>query len=475
MNELINQFIYRNSKRKVKIAVVGDSMLDEYYFVDANRVSPEFPIPVLQSPDTTPKVIVPGGAGNVACQFKDWNVDLQLFSLLDGETNGILMENEIDTRHSVFPAKGFHCPIKRRFYQGQFPLCRWDIEEPNGGVDIDSAREWLCKNFKSTKPEVAIFSDYNKGVFVKKRQDWFYEDEIQEGTIITIVDPKKGPIDAWKGCTIFKPNQVEAEVLSGGIKDWKNQCNFFQRIVGCMAVVITQGKDGVVGKVGGTFFEYRPEITKQCQSVIGGGDCFSAFLAMTMAHNFDIVDAVKIAYEAGSVYVLNRHNQPVSPYDLQKHIDPIKAKYVTSEFLRNRPTDHNLIFTNGCFDLLHEGHIQLLRQAKALGGQLVVAVNSDDSVRRLKGESRPIQDLQERMVILSSLEFVDYVVSFKEDTPLELIKNIKPNVIVKGGDYKPEEVVGYGEMVFGGMVKVVVLPLLPGKSTSIKINKIIAK
>ena len=141
----------------------------------------------------------------------------------------------------------------------------------------------LRERYIALKPEVAIFSDYNKGIFTRKVGEWFSD----EGDTITIVDPKKGPIDKWRGCTIFKPNQKEAEELSGA-KDWQNQCNYFQRAIGCMAVVITQGGEGVVGKVMDKFFEYRPTQYKSCQSVIGAGDCFSAFLAMTMAHNLTL-------------------------------------------------------------------------------------------------------------------------------------------------------------------------------------------
>ena len=178
------------------------------------------------------------------------------------------------------------------------------------------------------------------------------------------------------------------------------------------------------------------------------------------------VDAVKIAYEAGAVYVQNRHNKPILPFDLQKYINPLQAKFVTPEFLKDRPKDNKLVFTNGCFDLLHEGHLHTLREAKKLGGDLVVALNSDESVKRLKGENRPIQDLKERMAIISSLEFVDFVVSFDTDTPLELIQTIKPEVVVKGAEYKPENVVGYG------LAEIVVVPYLDGKSTTNKINKI---
>ena len=469
VEELINQFLERNKKRKTNIAVIGDVGVDQYFYVDANRVSPEFPIPVMRADNDDPKVVVPAMAGNVAAQFKNWNVDLSLHALVDSSTALALQQSGISTLSCVFPGhqavgddiRPFLCPRKRRFYQGQFPLCRFDIEEPNGGIDIDESRELLCRDFKLYKPEVAIFSDYNKGLFAKKRKDWFSE----EGATISIVDPKKGPVDSWQGCTIFKPNSVEAEALSGA-KDWKNQCNFFQRVVGCLAVVITQGGEGVVGKVGGAFFEYRPQKSHAAPSVIGAGDCFSAFLAMTMAHNFDIVDAVKIAYEAGAVYVQSRHNEPVSPYDLQKNIDPVAAKFVTPEFLKDRLKDNKLVFTNGCFDLIHEGHILSLKEAKKLGDKLVVALNTDSSIKRLKGEKRPIQSLEERMTIMAAMQYVDYVVSFNEDTPLEIIKTIKPEIVAKGGDYKPEDVVGYG------LAEIVILPFLAGKSTTGKIEKL---
>lgn len=322
--------------------------------------------------------------------------------------------------------------------------------------DLSRVYQEVLENYKENKPEVVVFSDYDKGMFT---QWMWWEDILNDDEVLTIVDPKKGPLKKWVGCDIFKPNKKEAEELSG-LTDWREQCEFFQGELNCTAVIITQGGDGVVGVVGHRDFEYRPEVKIDAESVIGAGDCFVAFLAMTQAYAIDLMDAAGMAFEAGTVYVTNKHNKPVTKEEIRKHYGDVDFKVKTPEELAC--VGGKLVFTNGVFDILHSSHVELLKFARKKGDKLVVALNSDESTKRLKGDPRPIKPLQERINVIKNFEFVDYVTYFEEDTPLETIKKINPHCIVKGGDYNKKEVIGYYE-VHG---KVHLFPYKEGDSTS---------
>jgi D-beta-D-heptose 7-phosphate kinase/D-beta-D-heptose 1-phosphate adenosyltransferase len=212
-------------------------------------------------------------------------------------------------------------------------------------------------------------------------------------------------------------------------------------------------------------FTYAPKKKVVANSVVGAGDCFVAILALAYSHQMPIGDCIEVAFEAASVYVQKRYNEPITPYELLSHEDSISAKFIKPEDLIGR--NFSLCFTNGCFDVLHQGHIELLRFAKSTADKLVVEINTDESVVRLKGQDRPINSLESRMYMLSMFEFVDFIIPFDSDTPLDLIEMIHPEVLCKGGDYKPEDVVG------ADVVKDVrIFPYVEGKSTSNLIKKI---
>lgn len=414
-------FLLRQFGRRARVAVFGDAILDEYYDVVADRVSPEFPIPVMTARSSDPSKISFGGAANVCQQFSNFNFDVGLFALIDQRF--LCHSRAFDSSGCLLAPASI--PVKKRFYSGSFPLCRFDVEQKGYGFtksELADKQRILVDRLLSSDPyEVVVFSDYDKGVFDGIEPFLFR----MPGDTITIVDPKGGPISKWRGCTIIKPNSVEAKNLSGK-SDWRSQCEYFFRETGCQAVVITQAGEGVVGNVMGSWFEYRPECSTDPRSVIGAGDAFVAFMAMCMSHSIDIRMAVEIAFKACSIYVGKDRNSPVYPYELASD------KFVSPESLARR--DFGLSFANGCFDILHPGHVELLKFAKSKADRLVVAVNSDRSVAAQRKSHPMVNDLDYRKQMVASLECVDFVLSFDEDDPYELIKAIRPDVLVKGSD-----------------------------------------
>lgn len=467
--QIVNEFLERNKNKHLFIHIIGDAMVDEYYNTKVTRISPESPnVCVMVSDTETPEIVLPGGAANVCYQLNNFNVWPRLFSFVDSiayqqyrqaglKWFGIVSLDDYEAANS-----GWHAvvPRKKRFFDGDIQVGdRWDVERLNLGLTDDQFRE-LHKNLDvllsihQGEPHVIILSDYNKGMF----RDW--HPTLPHG-IPTIVDPKKAPIDRWAGCTVFKPNSVEAIELSGGLTNWKAQCDFFYRRLNCESVVITQQGTGVVGfnKDSG-YFEYRPVKMTSAKKPIGAGDCFVGILAMAIGHGFPIAQAAQIAFEAGALYVERDGKGSITPWSLQR-----RSKLANPQDLAVR--DYKLVFTNGCFDILHTGHLESLRLAKARGDKLVVAVNSDSSVQRLKGPKRPVISLPERMEMLAALEFVDFVVSFEEDTPLGLVEIIRPDVLIKGADWEGKPVAG------ADLVKeVYFVPLIEDRSTTNLIEKI---
>ena len=454
MNQIQN-FLKKNRSQNLKIHVLGDAMIDEYHKVEVNRISPEFPIPIMRSSNSN-AIQKPGGAANVVHQLRHFNVDPSLWCFYDQNLTDVLQKHYILWSCANFVSVKASLPIKRRFFDGDIQVARHDIESKNCGLnqkELDFVTGGLRDVIAtSCKPDVAIFSDYNKGFFASEEFNVldFYKD------VTTIVDPKNGPLSKWKGCTIIKPNAKEAFDLTGR-NTWREQARHIQDEIGCESVVITFGGEKVAGIWHNDYFCYQPDKKVEVESVIGAGDCFCATFALAVGHGFSVPEAAEIGWNSGSIYVQNKMNRPIVPAELSL------SGIVESEDLSSR--DFKLVFTNGCFDLLHEGHLETLRFAKSQGDKLVVALNSDASIKRLKGSERPLKPLDQRMKVIAALNMVDFVVSFDEDTPLEVIKTIKPDVLVKGDGYCIDSIVG-ADIV----PEVLVAPSVPGLSSTKFIN-----
>lgn len=458
-------------KSPKEIGVYGDLMLDVYEQVSVNRLSPEFPIPVLAKTSTQP-IVRPGGAGNVCEQLRHFNSNVNLISFLNTSAWETLNGRFGLDSSLLKPAK---VPIKQRYYDGDFPLCRIDDESPNYGLE-ETDRLSLLASFETfveqKNPNLVILSDYGKGVFDEETSRIAVQ-ACHDHNVRTIVDPKN-TISPWKGCWLFKPNLIEAASFLNMspkefLTDWPGNIKRIQILADCENVAVTTSGNGVLGLEKDRLFEYRPERkAKDVRSVIGAGDCFAAVLAQALACDLELQAAIAVAFEAGAVYVQKKHNEPVWPHELLAFVEPGMAKILSpAEASRVCKENKNrkIVFTNGCFDILHPGHLSTLEFAKSHGDLLFVALNSDDSIRRLKGSGRPIHDLWARQTMVAAMGCVDFVTSFDENTPAELIAELRPHIIVKGGDYKANEVVGHESC------EVVIAPTKPGYSTTKSVEK----
>jgi D-beta-D-heptose 7-phosphate kinase/D-beta-D-heptose 1-phosphate adenosyltransferase len=448
---------------KIKIAVLGDAMVDEYYDVSVKKLSQECPLPVMKISDDAPHSF-PGGAANVAYQFSNFNVHSSLFSFTDKEAQIVFEKSILDAKNCLQLETPI--PRKKRYFSEHYPVARLDVEGKNYRLNNDELerRSYELYNLiscgsRNEHYNCIIFTDYDKGIF-NNLQKWIFE-----LAPITIVDPKDGDFRRWKGCTVFKPNKDEALKLTK-----KNNIidagNMLADELDC-AVVITQAGDGVTVFQSGEIHQIKPKSKVQVpESVIGAGDAFVSFLAMALSRKFSLLKAVEIAFQAGTVYVQNKHNKPLNHFDIHHFIDPVGVKLIDDpkKFFANR--NYKLVMTNGCFDIFHFGHLESLKAARSHGDKLLVAINTDESVSRLK-PGRPIMPLQQRLAILQSCEYVDFVVSFDEETPEKLIREVMPDVVAKGGDYKLEEIIGYGIVP-----EVIRLPMVDGLSSTKIIKKI---
>jgi D-beta-D-heptose 7-phosphate kinase / D-beta-D-heptose 1-phosphate adenosyltransferase len=513
MDVLITDFLTKNdSPRRLKIAVVGDALLDEYYAVKVNRISPEFPIEVMLSESDEPVSVVPGGAANVCYQMKYWNVDSYLLSVADAKSLDLMSKHNFNTEYCV-TVDGWKTPRKKRFYDGDFPIDRWDVELKKEKTDTE---EWkiarhrlvtnLCEMLVKVQPDIVIMSDYGKGVYDNYSVSQKIIVYCREKNIPTIVDPKTLDFRYWENCTYLKPNAdwvkafcdkySECEDFRWGVspqvagshyyvKDkcedvdcvsWSAELAFVHNKIKRCSIILTDSGNGM-GLYSPLTLE-KPafytslELSRRrpiIRSVIGAGDCFCAFLAMATAHYFTLEDAMKLAFNGSSAYIEDKHNSPVTPYVFTKWFDPIQAKKVSIEKLlaiKSQLTNRKWVWTNGCFDLTHQGHLKTFEEARKLGDKVVVGLNTDESVKALKGDSRPILNYEQREHQLAHLQCVDFVVPIKgEEDLVQSIEKIKPNTIIKGQEYQNKKLTGTESITkWGG--KIVLVEMVPGISTT---------
>lgn len=434
------EVLIRNNKTKrPRIAIIGDAMRDEFVSGTIEYSSQEAHVPIFRQQSAT---ILPGGAANLARQFRHWNADITLFALIDQPTEAILGCHDISTARCVRLVSGTN-PLKRRLYADDHPVVREDIEQPNDGErELPTLREKLLNQvryFLPIRPDAVVISDYAKGIFDETMLRQVL-DICREPKIPVIVDPhlSRGPA-AYAGCSIFKPNAAYAHRYG------------LVRICDAIGanggnVILTKGHEPPEGVYQGKHFKCATQPAVAARSVVGAGDCFACHLTLATVHDLTIAEAAEIADAAGRIYVQRTRNEPVMPCEVLRHIDPIAGKAIgpeeLAEFLGHRHQGDKVVFTNGCFDLFHAGHLHTLRWARQQGSLLVVGINDDASVTRLKGAGRPAVDLADRIRVLAGLACVDWVIPFAEDTPEKLIRTLRPTTLVKGPDYDGRRIAG---------------------------------
>lgn len=467
-----------------RILVVGDLMLDRYLWGDVSRISPEAPVPVVR---VTRQTETAGGAGNVALNLAGLGARAALAGYVGTDDRAhsllaVLQRADVET-DAVISVPQRVTVTKTRVIGGHQQVVRLDFEEtaPMPGWAEERLLQQVHAGLRQA--DAVILSDYAKGVLTGR----VCQEVIGVGRALgvpVLVDPKGSDYRKYRGATAIAPNRQELSAATGApAEDLDALFAAGERLreeLGLDFVAVTLSELGIALLAPGSV-ERIPSVAREVFDVSGAGDTVMAALAVGLACNLDLHDAVQLANTAAGVVVGKVGTAPIHLPELMEALMAVRpherpAKVYPLEMLQRqvalwRAQGNRIVFTNGCFDVLHIGHVTLLEQARRLGDRLVVGLNTDRSVRALKGETRPVIHDEDRAYILASLAPVDAVVLFDEETPLELIKSLRPDVLVKGGSYRIEEVVGADEVrSWGG--EVVLVPMVEGYSTTQIVQRI---
>ncbi|MBI1987651.1 MAG: D-glycero-beta-D-manno-heptose-7-phosphate kinase [Nitrospinae bacterium] len=468
----------------VKVLVVGDLILDEYLWGNIDRISPEAPVPVLEWKEEN---LALGGAANVAHNLKHLGVQVFLAGVHGADEKGarlraLLQTAKIDVG-GVIEDDSRHTTSKTRVLAHNQQILRIDREARHAIFPAMEGKLWGY--IEQVLPQVAgvICSDYQKGVLSESLLSNLLR-RAHALKIPVLIDPKGRDYGRYRGATVLTPNQKEAEAASGveihEEKDLETAGRSLLETVASDYLLITRGKDGMSLMSRGGPLQHIPTLAREVFDVTGAGDTVISVFGIGLFLGGDPLQAARLANLAAGLVVAKVGTAPVCRQELiervAEEIHFRKKRVVTLGELRPlvnlaKSQGKRIVFTNGCFDLLHVGHIHYLQKARALGDLLIVGLNDDASVRQLKGLDRPLISQEDRASILAALGCIDHVVIFSELTPENLIREIRPHVLVKGGDYSLETVVGR-EMVesYGGRVELI--PYIEGRSTSDLVQQI---
>ena len=469
------------------VLCVGDLMLDEFVYGEVSRISPEAPAPVIAVQRSQTSI---GGAGNVARNVASLGARCIFAGLIGDDDAGAQLKAALAKQaliESVLvcdPAR----PTTRkvRFVSEHFSThmlrADWELAQPaSAGIEqqlIDAILPLL------PRADIVLLSDYAKGVLTARVIRNVIDAAKKLGKPV-IVDPKSANLAIYRGATLLTPNRREfAEATRSRADSEQSIADAAQdamQLADCEAMLVTQSEHGMtlVPREGEVI--HVPAHPVKVRDVSGAGDTVAAALAVTLAAGADWETALRMANAAAAVAVGKKGTATVTSAELRRKILPhaflaAEEKIIAADgdlephLLDWRKQGLRIGFTNGCFDILHPGHVKVLTAARAACDRLVVGLNSDASVKRLKGEGRPVQDERARSEVLAALEAVDLVAIFEEDTPARLIAQIKPSVLVKGGDYTREQVVGH-EIVEANGGEVLLVDVLPGFSTTSLVNR----
>lgn len=458
-------------------------MLDEYWEGVVSRISPEAPVPVFKKNNEYFKL---GGAANVAANIQSLGSTPCLFGVVGDDNNSIKLEfllQELDIRPILVKLKHIPTISKLRILSDNQQLLRLD-SEPDPKILTQNLGESFLNSIKSdlSLSDCLIISDYAKGTLT----DWeisYLINTARKLDIPVVIDPKGTDFNKYRNASIITPNIHEFELIVGPCIDENaisEKALDLLHELDLNAILITRGAQGMILVTKEGEVSNVPSNARAVFDVTGAGDTVVATFACAIASNYDYLEACKLANIAAGVAVSKRGTSTVfldEIYnEIQRDIRGYSPKIVTQESLKVlinsfRNSGKSIVVTNGCFDIIHSGHVDYLQKSKQLGDVLVVAINSDSSVKALKGPSRPINSLEDRMSVLSALECIDFLVSFNELTPKELFEEIVPDVLVKGGDYSSHEVVG-SDLVIRNGGRVEIIDFVDGYSTSNIISKI---
>ena len=468
-----------------QIIVVGDVMLDRYIWGEVSRISPEAPVPVVRVAQKTEAI---GGAGNVAANLAGLSCTAVLIGIRGDDEDGAILENlcrESRIETAFLLDKQRATTTKTRIMARQQQLFRLDNEVTSALSETAKKELFAIIEDKIPLAEAVILSDYGKGILQTPGLCQEIIALCKKYRIPSLIDPKGKDWERYTGATCITPNTSELETISETAVDHDEHIlgdtvTRIKRRYKVKCLVMTRGPKGMCVVDSDDPPEFLQTQAREVFDVSGAGDTVIATLACGIAGGLTFIKAAGLANMAAGIVVGKVGTQPISFTEMELSTNlnhqqgtgqrPAETKLDSIQSARTRidawkSQGETVVFTNGCFDLLHPGHVDLLRKSRALGKRLVVGLNSDDSVTRLKGPTRPILSQGDRSAMLSALSCVDLVVIFSEDTPLELLSALKPDILVKGSDYKPEDVVGKDLVEsYGG--KIALIPLVEGYSTT---------
>jgi D-beta-D-heptose 7-phosphate kinase/D-beta-D-heptose 1-phosphate adenosyltransferase len=463
-------------------------MLDRYLWGEVKRISPEAPVPVFHTRKTSE---VPGGAGNVARNLSALGCSVTVIGACGDDEPGRRLIDLVDSsriKSQMIRDSERPTVTKTRIISGGQQLLR--LDEENGVSLSFSVKKDLLKLVDGSLAEcdAVILSDYGKGVLQTRGVSQYIIKLARDHAVPVLVDPKGKDWNRYEGATCVTPNAKELELVAGEKTDNEKRVVDVMRAIKAKFSVpwllVTRGSLGMclMDTDGEPLF--IPALARQIYDVSGAGDTVIATLCLGVASGLTFPEAARLANTAAGIVVGKVGTQPITLFELKASLETNGGRSIGNYMNRVaslsaakfqvqawQGTGEKVVFTNGCFDLLHPGHIYCLNQAKDLGDRLIVALNSDTSVKRLKGPGRPILNAYDRASLIGSLDCVDLVVVFDEDTPKDLLEALRPDLLVKGGNYNLDEVVGR-EIVesFGGQVKLI--PVIEGYSTTSIVNNV---
>lgn len=463
------RFPVTHSFSNARVLVVGDVMLDRYWHGDAGRISPEAPVPVVR---VTLDEVRPGGAANVALNLSALGASVILAGLVGDDPDGALLKHTLDNHgvESRLMPVAERTITKLRVLSQAHQMIRLDFEQTFQA----EAAQALAAAADVSGCQALVLSDYAKGTL--DPASWIRH--AKAASIPVIVDPKGSDFGKYRGATVVTPNRSEFELVAG---PWTHEQDLIDKAQALIsefdwqALLVTRSEQGMTLVMADGAVHHFAATAREVADVTGAGDTVVATLAAGLGQGLSLPESVALANRAAGIVVSKLGTASVSARELAEPDSASGVFHETADLVNwvhaAQARGERVVMTNGCFDILHAGHVSYLKEAASLGDRLIVAVNDDASVKRLKGPERPLNTLERRMQVLAGLGAVDAVIGFSEDTPVALISALKPDVLAKGGDYKSlDQVVGYETVLaYGGEVRVL------GEVANLSTTHLIAK